>query len=299
MRLPIILLTITGISFAQQAPPGTKLELRVVAVKPPDPPKQEPGDDIHIDPVTEELIAESHGVKIKLPKASREMAADLAVTVGNDGTGMFTYRYKLSNAAGAKRSIAGVSITIPHASAVTASLDRGWGSLPSNLGGNTPVGIMVTKFTDDNDKRLTPGSAVSFVFTSAELPGLARANISPLQDLGPRNPGELTDGQFFDGASEWMRAKMLEMDTNERREVNTYTLGPKVPPAEDNLARVQTELRDASGLPPFVEINQQLIAVSQMATPAQMKSTLNNLGKTPFQRDFTAAMIWRLNRLPQ
>jgi hypothetical protein len=299
MRLPIILLTITGMSFAQQAPPGTKLELRVVAVKPPDPPKQEPGDDIRIDRITQELIAESHGVKIMLPKKTGEIAADLAVTVGNDGTGMFTYRYKLSNVAGAKRSISSVAITTPHPSAVAASVEADWSSTPVTFGGPAPAGILVLKLADEKDKRITAGSAISFMFTSTELPGLATAHVLPLEDFGPKKPGELTDGQFLDGASEWVRAKMLEMDTRDRHELIIYTLGPKVPPAEDNLARVQTELRDASGLPPFVEINQQLIAVSQMATPAQMKSTLNNLGKTPFQRDFTAAMIWRLNRLPQ
>ncbi len=287
------------LAFAQQTPPngGTRLEIRVVGKRPPEPPKAEPGDNIRVDESTGELIAESRGVIIRLPNKAAELKADLDVAVQDTGSGILRYDYRLSNGVGAKRELSAVIIEVSDPQRVTASVEGGWAAIRKTFDGRVPSMIMVTKVTPDTDPRLAAGKATSFAFSSTDVPGMVKVRILPAF-VFPKND-ELTDGQFFDGASAWLRAKMLELDTTDRHEVTAYTLAPKVSPAEDSISRVQSEIRDASTLPPFHTISQELLAVSRMADPNQILAALRPLGGVPVQKAFVAAVTLRLNRLRQ
>ncbi len=60
---------------------------------------------------------------------------------------------------------------------------------------------------------------------AAALPGLVRVVFQP--EVEPPTPGELTEGDFFNLASSWTRQRILELDTNDRREIRGWPIGPK------------------------------------------------------------------------
>ncbi len=297
MRTTILLIVLSAaVALAQAPKAGVRSEIRVFKVQPPPPPQPEPGDSVELNAVTGDIVATSHGLAIRLPRRDTDIAPSLAVSYA-ESAGKLNYFYTLENQRGAKRAISGLSLAVPNAAAATATVPSGWFSIKGEHSLGVPSILFANKNKDaDLYAHLTSGKSVSFSLTSTDVPGLVRAIISPLEE--PSKPGELTDGEFFDSASEWVRQRLLQMDTRDRRELYTYSIGPKQARAQDGVAAIQSELRAASGLPEFREIGQPLLQASSLATLPAIRSALAGMGAaTPLQRDFVAAMNWRIATL--
>lgn len=205
---------------------------------------------------------------------SAQIQGALDVAVTEAGAGIFRYNYQLSNGAGAKRQISGIMIDVPNPARSTKSVEKGWAAIDKKADPYLPANILIANTAPDTQPNLRPGQGTVFAFSSADLPGLVQAHILPRyseQPL-PAPATELTDGQFTDGASEWIRAQLRERDTQERHRLTVHTIGPKLMAEDDNLMRVQNELRDAADLPEFRTMRSRLVEIVSTGTP---KATIN------------------------
>jgi hypothetical protein len=102
----------------------------------------------------------------------------------------------------------------------------------------------------------------------------------------------MTHGGFIEWASPWVREKLLLADTQDRHEIRSYTIGPKIAVSDDGLSAIQSELRAASGLAAFSAIGSQLLQASYLKSLAEIRAVLQSLGATQLQRDFVSAIQW-------
>lgn len=283
---------------APATPSNSRMEMKIVGRKGPPIPQAEAGDSIQTDPVTGDLIAESRGMKIRLPKRSAEIQGALDVTVTEAGTGMFRYDYRLSNGPGAKRQVSGVILDVPSPARSTKTVEKGWAAIDKPADPYLPANILIANTAPDTQPNLKSGQRTAFTFLSPDLPGLIEAHILPRYSEGPLSARamELTDGQFTNGASEWMRTQLRELDTRDRHRLTIHTVAPKLMAGDDNLMKVQNELRIAADSPAFRTMRSKLVEIVGINDAKQLLAALPN--GNPFQKVFLDAMAMRLKRLP-
>lgn len=266
----------------------TRMELRVIKVEPPPPPQQESGDSVEIDRATGDIVATSRGVTFRLP-SENDMAPDLTVSFRESG-GNLVYDYKIANGPMARLTINSVGLLIPKVAITTVTPPVGWIALKGEPVPPTPPCLLFLK-KEDNARQLTAGASMNFVVVSTDLPGLIIARFLPLSK--DRKAGERTHGGFIEWASPWVREKLLQADTQDRHEIQLYTIGPKIAVSDDGLSAIQSELRAASGLAVFSAIGSQLLQASYLKSLAEIRAVLQSLGATQLQRDFVSAIQWR------
>jgi hypothetical protein len=281
-----------------QAPYGSRLDIRVIDRKGPPVPKPEPGDDVKIEAATGELVATSRGLTMRFRHRAAEMKPRVDASLFELSPNTHRLEYRLTNAPDATLAIGGFLLEYPDPSSVNWSLPSGWAAIPR---GNRllPPAVLLTKITPDSYERLSAGQTVSFLASGPALPGVIRYTILP--EPVRFKPGELTDGQFFDGASAWVRMKMLELDTPDRHEAKGVLIGAKIAAGQDGIDKLYAEFREASesrelstaSRESFVSLSQTKLTKDQLRVVISGMST-----PTAFERAFRQAMLLRLSHLP-
>lgn len=274
-----------------------RLDIRVVDRKAPPSPQPEPEDDVRIESATGEIVAKSRGLTMRFRNRSAEIKPQVQVSLESSSLSP-KFEYKLTNNSGATMAIAGLSLESPYPSLGSWSLPSGWTAIPRGHP-FLPPAVLLTKVTPDSDPRLSAGQTVSFVLSGPALPGVIRFIITP--EAVQFKKEDLTDGQFFDAASEWVRMKLTELDTRDRHEVRGLIIGAKVPVGQDSIAKIKAEFKEASESRELSTVSRQgFMEVSHSdVTKDQLLSIVSSMAiSTPFERAFREAMLLRLSQLP-
>ena len=149
----------------------------------------------------------------------------------------------------------------------------------------------------DSARQLRAGRrAGPFTLTSDLLPRAVRVEVraSPLE----RSPGQAPLGEQLRLLSRWANAKVLELDTHDRRVKYLTTIGPKVHPEANTLLSLRQELAYVSGLEEFTALGLGLVASDEDITADTLRQRLSKLqASTPTQAAFLQSLLWRLDEL--
>lgn len=295
------LLLITGLALAasaQQAEKKFKLELRLEGKPmPPPPPEAEPGDSVEVDRVSGAISATSRGRSFTFHK-SNFIGPLLRVSYSAAGDKV-EYAYTLSNSDGSAKAISSFALYLQEPTAAQAALPFPWKPIAilSPAAPETPSLLFArVDLEGAGIGRLSAGRQMGpFVLSAPGMPGLVRVVFRPEQD--PPKPEGQNDGDFFNGASPWVREKLIELDTHDRHEIRSWTIGPKRGSAGNDLAAIQTEIREGALVPEFGRNAVEIMAIAALSDPAAIRGRLEKLTATPFQREWVKALLWRLDRL--
>jgi hypothetical protein len=279
-----------GLCFAQPA----KMELRVVKVGPAPEPVKQPGDAVSVDP-DGTINVSSNGRSMKIvPKAiTMRPLLEVAFAVKGDSV---EYTYTVANGSGATHDISAMGLSVADSQEVRlASAPEGWRSMPVPSPFGASLLLMPVLADDDPRRRIRAGGKVTLSLLSRCLPGLVKATIHPTAD--EIKPGVLTEGEFQDGISEWARQALLKAPRVDNPVV--LTIGPKVLRAQDKLANVHSELREAAESAAVLLAHRAaLLEAARLPDAQAIAAKLSSLeGGTPFEKAFLAAMSWRLKSL--
>lgn len=281
-----------------QAQPKPRFEIRVFERKSPPAPQPEPGDSVRIDGSTGDIVAVSRGVTIRFPHRALQIKPRVEFSLTETSPTTQRLEYRLTNQAGATLQIGGIILEGGRFGAPEWSLPGGWASFSTNPPSEPPR-VLITKVTPDSDPRLGAGESVAFSAVGSTLPGIVRVRITP-ELSRVFKAGDLTDGQFLDGASEWVRLRVDELDTPDRREARLFAIGPKVAIGEDSLAKIVDELREAAGSSDVAANNREaFLALAQRSPSSEdLRASVSRQPlSTPLELVLRQALLLRLNRL--
>ena len=264
---------------------------------PAPPPEREVGDQVEINATDGAITATSHGKSMVIRKKNL-IGPTLSVTY-TESAGQVGYVYNLSNAPGSVHAVGGFALYLSAPGSVEVIAPAPWKSVailhPARP--ETPA-LLILPVKPDSDKlnRLSAGKQVGPIrMKAAALPGLVRVVFQP--EVEPPTPGELTEGDFFNLASAWTRQRILDLDTNDRREARGWTIGPKTSSTTDTITAIQVELREGQQVLEFAPILPDLQAAVSLSSAGAIADRLVKVGKTPLQQQFVEAVRWRLARI--
>lgn len=298
MRYLLIVISLALAASAQQAEKKFKLELRLEGKPmPPPPPEAEPGDSVEMDRDTGAIVATSRGRSFTFRKHTF-MGPLLRVSYSEVGD-QLEYLYTLGNAAGSANTISAFALSLPEPTAVQAKAPSSWGhlSILQPAAPRVPSLAFLNVEKDGTETgRLSAGRQMGpFRIKAPGMPGLVGVVFTPEPD--PPKPEGQNDGDFFFGFSPWVQARVLELDSPDRRELRSWTIGPKRGSAGNDLAAIQTEIREGALVPEFGRNAVEIMAIAALSDPAAIRGRLEKLTATPFQREWVKALLWRLDRL--
>lgn len=298
MRNLLLVLTVTLAVYAQQKQGEVRFQIRLEGkARPAPPPEPEAGDSVEIDPVSGAIAATSRGRSFTFPKHNfMRPVLQVSYSAAFDDV---EYTYTLANAAGSANTISAFAIYLLEPAAAQATLPSPWRAIPI-LKPAPPetASLLLLPFGEDGTDRgqLFPGrQAGPFRIKAPGLPGLVRVVFSPERAI-PK-PGEVTEGDFFDWASAWVRERLLQLDTHDRHEIRGWTIGPRNRATANDLAAIQDEVREAAQVPEFAAASVEILAIASLSDPTAIRSRIARLPASSFQKQWAQAVLWKLDRL--
>ncbi|OYW13479.1 MAG: hypothetical protein B7X34_00135, partial [Acidobacteriia bacterium 12-62-4] len=155
----------------------------------------------------------------------------------------------------------------------------------------------------DRDPRgsLPPGAGLGPIRnTSDRGPGLIETTFFPASTPAGAPGAQRPEADFFNRASPWVRNRLLELDTLDRRQVRGLTIGPVTPLASDSVEQVAAEIQAVIERPQFAVLRERMQRVPAPAEAAALQVWLAELrGVAPVGvvAEFADAMTWRLQRM--
>ncbi len=288
-----------GQSVASQVAPGREVRIKVkpLGVRQPEPrPEKEAGDEVVVRN-DGTIVARSRDLTFEFPPTNR-MKPVLQVTY-SESKGRIVYVYRLVNRVGAADPIS--SVVLGFLVNVEASVPPPWflsARPPSSR--DFSAGILLDLSDDEYDRGiLHAGSSLGPMEATCDgAPGLISVTY-----FGPprrQRPGALTDGQFLDAASPWVRFQLTQLDTAERHQLVLPAIGPVVPMKEDSPERIRKEIHNASLTPELAPLQKLVRSAPLPLEHAGMEAWLAEMRKQQppgILAEFLDAMIWRLKRL--
>lgn len=298
LRYLLFAISLTLTAFSQQAEKKVKFEIRLEGKAiPAPPPEPEPGDRVEMESATGAIVATSRGRSFIFTR-NNFMGPKLLVSYASVGDRV-EYVYNLGNAAGSPNAISAFALYLPEPNAVEATTPGSWGHLAILKPAAPEVPSLLFLYTEKDGPdigRLSAGpQAGPFRVKSQGMPGLVRVVFSPEQE--PLKPEGQNSGDFLFGSSPWVRERVLELDTADRHEIRSWTIGPKLGSDGNDLAAIQAEIREGALVPEFARNSVEILAIASLTEPTEIRSRLDRLSGTPFQREWVKALLWRLDRL--
>ena len=269
--------------------PGYKFEMKQGPLAPrPAPIEPEPGDTVTVR-ADGSIAAASRSRSLTIPVANR-MEPRVRVSYGMAGSRV-RYEYVVSNGARALNTIGPFEFSIGGPFDIDAP--EPWKSLAINKPhANPSTGFY--RHVQDSDRRgaLKAGVTLGAIrLVSDRAPGLIETTFHP--DPADGLAAGRAYGGFFDWASPWVRQRLAEIDTPDRRLLRGLTIGPTAPLATDSFERIRLEIQDAAR-------REQMPKQPIPATPAALENWLKDVRKLAVDgivADFADAMLWRLRQL--
>lgn len=298
MRYLLLVLSLALAASAQQNENKVRMEIRAVGKPiPPPPPKAEPGDSVEMDRDTGAIVATSRGLSFTFRKHNF-MGPLLRVSYSAVGD-QVEYLYTLANGSGSANTISSFALYLPDPAAAQAAPPSPWQPIPvltPSAPETPPLLFARVDLEGTGVGRLSAGQQMGpFALRAPGMPGLIRVVFRP-ERTGPK-AGEVAEGDYFFGSSPWVQARILELDTHDRHEIRTWTIGPKRGVPYNDLTTIRAEIREGAQVPEFARNAVEIVAIASLPDPAAIRSRLEKLPSTSFQKEWVQALLWRLDRI--
>lgn len=280
-----------GAAFSQQK---NSLQLKIGKPTAAAVPAKEPGDDVTIDAVSEDIVVSSRGQSFNIPKGEN-LAVEWDCTVGRAST-TITYVCYLTNAAASTANVTAFMIRSAPLEKVSVAPPGSWKMSPSMDSKDAVINFVFVPREDRPADLLKPGvRSDAFNFESQLLPGLVELEII-LPPILPK-PGQKSFGELLEGVSQWANSEILRLDTRDRHVRRLVGIGPKAAPGQDSYELIRMELERTRTLPHFRVWNDELTTLSRVEN-SNLSSLINRLAAdTPSRSALRQGLLWRLDSL--
>jgi hypothetical protein len=277
---------------------SAQLRLSVTKKTGPAPPERQPGDSVELDPVTQDIVAVSNGMTIRLPLENL-IKPELTMQVTRSGP-EFTYAYTLANGAEAQQTIMYFGFECRYPEDVQLSAPDKWRAdkVPPNV--NNFRSLAFGHILSDNDRarRLWNGQkAGPFQMVSRLHPGLVRVHVVALP--AEKLSTELSKDEKLRFLSPWALERLNVFDTTDRTMKYLLSVGPRIPADDDSLTAIRSELAYASGQPEFNDVSVQLGNLARASAKEELQKQLAAIKGSGLQAMFYQALLWRLEVVKQ
>jgi hypothetical protein len=261
-------------------------------------PEKEPGDSIVTD-TNGTIVSTSRGETFHW-RLINQMKPQVAVAY-SQANGTVQYEWTITNENSAKQRIASLLVDMSFPSDLSAPSP--WVAIRVNRNGLDALGLLCVARDDSPSLGILPGRSLGPIrFTSNSAPGLVEATVLPTQEaMTDTSPSGLTNGQFFDRASPWVREQLLKVDTKDRHQVRLWLIGPVTPLSEDSVQKVLSELNAAAVQHADFNTIRRRLNELQIPTDSGQLSTwiAESLKQSSagLEGDFLRALNWRLQLL--
>jgi len=216
--------------------------------------------------------------------------------------GTVLYEWTITNENSAKQRIGGLVIDTSFPSDV--SVPGPWvANHFKQRNGPDALGLLCVVPDDSPNLGIAPGRSLGPIrFSSNLVPGLIEAVFYPTpDDLKDTSATGLSNGQFFDGASPWVREQLLKLDTSDRHRVRPSLIGPATSLSEDSVPKILSELNAAASQhADFNAVRKRLHEVPPTADRGNLSTWIAESLKqsnAELEGEFLRALGWRLQIL--
>jgi hypothetical protein len=286
--------------FTSEAAQSGRVEIKQIPGAAPIAPtvEKEPGDDVSLG-ADGTIVSTSRGETFYWRLANQMKPR--VVSVYSLVNGNVQYEWTIANEASAKQRID--SVLVETALPLDISIPRPWvANRVKEHSGIEAFGLSCVLPDDSPNLGIPSGVSLGPIRFSSNLgPGLVGVVFDSIAYVFDTSPTGLTNGQFFDVASPWVREQLVKMDTVDRRRLRRSLIGPVTPLSEDSPQRVLSELKEATvQQADFTVIRKRLDESLPTADAGQLSSWIaeslkqSNAG---LETEFLRALQWRLGLL--